>query len=166
TDLVVHATNATEYWLINQYTGEVIAGPQADNRFLIQAYPNVNYAAMVNGPGSVSTQGTIVEDCTFSFEIDQDWACTLTINEGERDGTTLVEVGAVDEGGHSVNIDLFRAESNFSYQYAPTAADALPVPLRWPGAKEGSWFVQFEVSADDGQTWSGGAACRLEEDRS
>jgi hypothetical protein len=164
-ELVVDATNATEYWLINHDTGESIAGPQASNRFSIQAYPNVNYAAMVNGPGSVSTQGTVVEDCTFSFEIDQDWACALTINEGERDGTTLVEMGAVDEDGRSVNIDLFRADSNFSYRYAPTAADTLPVSLRWPGAKEGSWFVQFEVSADDGQTWSGGAACRLEEER-
>jgi hypothetical protein len=41
-ELVVHATNATEYWLINEDTGEVIAGPQADNRFSIQAYPNVS----------------------------------------------------------------------------------------------------------------------------
>jgi hypothetical protein len=69
-EVVVDATNASLYWLIDEDAGQVIAGPQADNRFSIQAYPNVNYAAQVTGPGSISisTQEAIVEGCRFSFK--------------------------------------------------------------------------------------------------
>jgi hypothetical protein len=161
-EVVVHATNASLYWLINEDAGQVIAGPQADNRFSIQAYPDVNYAAQVSGPGSNFTRQAIVDDCRFSFTQERDWTCTLTRDEQNEN---LIMLGAEDETGRSVDIDLFRAASNFDYEYVPTPAGALPVPLRWPGDERGSWTIQFEVSADDGQTWSGGAPCRLEMER-
>jgi hypothetical protein len=163
-ELVVHATNATEYWLINEDTGEVIAGPQADNRFSIQAYPNVSYAAQVSGPGAVSTNEAIVEACRFTFKIEEDWACTLSTSK-DKQGKTVINLGAFDADGRPLRIDRFRATSDFDYEYAPTAANALPVPLRWPNKEQGNWFIQFEVSADGGQTWSGGEVCRLEEKR-
>jgi hypothetical protein len=140
-EVVVEATNASLYWLIDEDAGQVIAGPQADDRFSILAYPNVNYAAQVS----------------------EDWTCTLTKDKRDKN---LIMLGAEDENGRDVDIDLFRATSDFNYEYAPTLADVLPIPLRWPNDERGSWYIQFEVSADDGQTWSGGEACRLEEEAS
>ena len=161
-EVVVDATNASLYWLIDEDAGQVIAGPQADNRFSIQAYPNVNYAAQVTGPGSISisTQEAIVEGCRFSFKTYQDWTCTLARYEQDEN---LIMLGAEDGSGRNVDIDLFRATSDFDYGFPPTLSDLLPVPLRWPNDRQGSWYIQFEVSADEGQTWSGGEACRLRE---
>jgi hypothetical protein len=160
-DVVIDATNASQFWLIDEDAGQVIAGPQPDNHFSFQAFPNVNYAAQVSGPGDVSVQAAVVDACRFSFTPD-DWTCTLSRNAQNGD---LVSVGAEDETGHSLDIDLFRAASNFGFEYAPTPADVLPVPLHWPGDDRGTWFVQFEVSANDGQSWVGGSACRLKENR-
>jgi len=160
-EVVVDASNASLFWLIDQDAGQVIAGPQADNHFSFQAFPNVNYAAQVSGPADISVQAAVVDACQFSFRF-EDWTCTLS---RDAQNQNLVSVGAEDENGHSLDIDLFRASSNFDFEYAPSPADELPVTLPWPGDDQGTWFVQFEVSADDGQSWVGGSACRLKENR-
>lgn len=89
-------------------------------------------------------------------------ACQMTTTEPEK-GYTAVNLGAVDEEGNHVEIDYFRAHSNFSYDYPRTPAGNLPPSIEWP-ITAGEWYVQFEVSADEGATWLDGDTCRVEKE--
>jgi hypothetical protein len=106
-EVVVHATNASLYWLINEDAGQVIAGPQADNHFSIQAYADGNYAAQVSGTGSNFTSQATVDTCRFSLTKERDWTCTLTRDEQNEN---LVTVAAEDVTGRSVDRERYKVQ--------------------------------------------------------
>jgi hypothetical protein len=164
-EVVVNATNASEYRIVRQDTHEVIAGPQSSNRFSIKVQPNVTYQAQVRNDHfdwSSAELSIAMRSCAFSQNINtSDLTCKATVDRNKQ-GDSLVTLRATGKSGREVDITHFKANSNFSYSYSTTPAEVLPVPLEWPGADQGSWFVQYKVSVDNGQSWAEGESCRLE----
>jgi hypothetical protein len=158
-EVTIEADNADRYRIVRLRDGVQMAVGDT-NVLPITAEPQERYQAEVARKGSKWVPD---DDCIFDFSIPASWTCTLSTSK-DKQGNTVVNLGAVDKAGRPVEIDEFKATSNFSYKYGPTEVADLPVALHWPDDKKGSWFVQFRVSADGGQNWSGGAACRLEEE--
>ena len=142
---------------------QIVAGPQSSPALNFHAYPQVTYDI------EVVAGATPQSICSTSYEpepVEPEPAfCTLATSH-DHQGNLLVQLGAVDTDGNPVQISHFQSVSNFDYHFSATGADHLPVPLTWPGADQGSWFVQFQVSVDQGLTWVGGEQCRLEKERS
>jgi hypothetical protein len=154
-NLTVNATAATQYQLIRQDNGQVVAGPQADPQFQnVHIVPHITYRVQVrNDLSGWSTAG-----CHFSFNnLSQAHSCTLTAL-----GENLYTPGAVDEVGNPVAIKDWMAESNFDLSYADelTAIDDLPITVQFPDESGKKYWVQFSVLINT--KWLGGEACRLE----
>jgi hypothetical protein len=155
----IQGTDCQFYRIVNLDTGGIVVGPQCTCNFNhVLILPNVLYQAQVSADGEQwSTDG-----CYLQFaQAREAEACTMRTHT-LANGQIQVNLGAVDGHGRSVHIDQFKAKSNFSFGYGPTSASELPIVFHWPGAQQGSWTVQFEVTADGGRTWYGGDNCRLE----
>ncbi len=154
----IQGTDCQFYRIVNQDTGEIVAGPQCTCHFnQVLILPQVLYQAQVSADG----QQWSSDGCYLQFaQAREAEACTMSTHT-LANGQIQVDLGAVDAQGHSVEINRFRAKSNFSFGYGPTSKSELPVVFQWPGAAQGSWYVQFEVTADEGRTWQGGDNCRL-----
>jgi hypothetical protein len=147
-DVMVKATGATQYRLVNQQSGAVVAGPSADAHFTLRVAPGVPYQAQVlDQDGLWSTVG-----CTFTYKTPpplpsfcQDLALSVP------NGAAIPATGtAVTVTINAVNASQYRLVDNTG---AVVAGPSPEVTLRFH-ALPGVLYQAQVVNNNDNATWT------------